>query len=56
MNRADVLAEGVLSTKMLLSRYLVGFDHLIPPDVPWDNMRYAADTLRAACYAAGTGL
>lgn len=30
-------------------RYVPGFDHLIPPDVPWDSFRYAADRLREVC-------
>jgi uroporphyrinogen decarboxylase len=32
-----------------LGRYIPGFDHLIPPDVPWDNFRYAAQQLRRVC-------
>lgn len=32
-------------------RYVPGFDHLIPPDVPWDNFRYAAEKIREVCYA-----
>jgi hypothetical protein len=30
-------------------RYIPGFDHLIPPDVPWENYRYAAERMRAVC-------
>jgi uroporphyrinogen decarboxylase len=30
-------------------RYIPGFDHLIPPNVPWENMLYAARALRALC-------
>lgn len=30
-------------------RYIPGFDHLIPPDVPWENMVYAAERIKALC-------
>jgi uroporphyrinogen decarboxylase len=30
-------------------RYVPGFDHLIPDNVPWENMCYAADRLREVC-------
>ncbi len=30
-------------------RYVPGFDHLIPPNVPWENMEYAARQLRELC-------
>jgi uroporphyrinogen decarboxylase len=30
-------------------RYVPGFDHLIPPDVGWENFQYAATRLRQAC-------
>ncbi|NLH99192.1 MAG: hypothetical protein GX446_06835 [Chthonomonadales bacterium] len=30
-------------------RYIPGFDHLIPPDVPWDNFVYAAEAMREVC-------
>ncbi len=33
-------------------RYIPGFDHLIPPDVPWENYRYAAERLKAVCQTA----
>jgi hypothetical protein len=32
-------------------RYVPGFDHLIPPDVPWDNFLYAAQRIRELCGA-----
>lgn len=35
-----------------MGRYIPGFDHLIPPDVPWDNFRYAADRMREVCRAS----
>ena len=31
-------------------RYIPGFDHLIPPDVPWANYCYAAEKLEEVCY------
>ncbi|MFC1453264.1 uroporphyrinogen decarboxylase family protein, partial [Verrucomicrobiota bacterium] len=34
-------------------RYIPGFDHLVPPDVPWDTFRYAAERLREVCYKGG---
>ena len=30
-------------------RYIPGFDHLIPPDVPWANFCYAAKRIRNIC-------
>jgi uroporphyrinogen decarboxylase len=32
-----------------LGRYVPGFDHLIPPDVPWDHFAYAMRELKRAC-------
>ena len=32
-------------------RYVPEFDHLIPPDVPWENFRYAAEKLKDVCYS-----
>jgi len=31
-------------------RYIPGFDHLIPPDVPWANYCYAAERMQEVCY------
>jgi len=31
-------------------RYVPGFDHLIPPDVPWENYLYAAERIRELCH------
>ncbi len=31
-------------------RYIPGFDHLIPPNVPWANFCYAVERLREVCY------
>lgn len=33
-----------------LGRYVPGFDHLIPPDVPWELFAYAAGRLKELCY------
>lgn len=30
--------------------YVPGFDHLIPPDVPWKNFCYAAEELQKVCW------
>lgn len=32
-------------------KYIPGFDHLIPPNVSWDNFRYAAEKIRELCYS-----
>ena len=34
---------------LALGGYIVGFDHLIPPNVPWTNFVYAVERLRALC-------
>jgi uroporphyrinogen decarboxylase len=33
-------------------RYLPGYDHLIPPDVPWHDFVYSAAELKKVCLAA----
>lgn len=33
-----------------LGRFVPGYDHLIPPDVSWDNWRYSVDELRKVCF------
>ena len=30
-------------------RYVPAWDHLIPPDVPWENMVYATERIKALC-------
>jgi uroporphyrinogen decarboxylase len=51
--RADIDQEMARAERMVQQgRYVPGFDHLIPPDVPWDNMRYAVQQLRRVCRAA----
>lgn len=34
---------------VVAGRYIPGFDHLIPPDVPWENYQYAAEQMRVVC-------
>jgi uroporphyrinogen-III decarboxylase len=49
--REDVDREVRKAREMVkYGRYIPGFDHLIPPDVPWDNFKYAAAKLRDVCY------
>lgn len=51
LDRAAIDREVGRARAMLAQgRYLPGFDHLIPPDVPWENFRYAAERLREACH------
>lgn len=51
--RDDIDKEVEKAAKMVaLGRYVPGFDHLIPPDVPWDNYRYAALRLKEVCYGS----
>lgn len=51
LGRAEIDAEVEKARWMLENggRYIPGFDHLIPPNVPWNNMLYAARALRAPC-------
>jgi hypothetical protein len=49
-DRAAIDAEVETARRMIsLGRYIPMFDHLIPPDVPWDNMKYAAERIREVC-------
>ena len=32
-----------------LGGYVVGFDHLLPPNIPWANFVYAVEHLRRQC-------
>ncbi len=51
--RADINREVEKAAQMVkYGRYIPGFDHLIPPDVPWGNYRYAAEALKEVCYGA----
>ncbi|MCY3019849.1 MAG: hypothetical protein NTW87_12580 [Planctomycetota bacterium] len=50
-SRADIGREVKRAARMAeRGRYVPCFDHLIPPDVPWKNFRYAAGELRKVCY------
>ena len=50
-SRADIDREVERAARMVdLGRYIPGFDHLIPPDVPWVNYEYAVERLRNVCY------
>jgi hypothetical protein len=50
-DRAAIDREVAVAAEMVrYGRYLPGFDHLIPPDVPWENFRYAAEQLKAVCF------
>jgi len=49
-SRASLDAELHKAEWMLAhGRYAPGFDHLIPPDVPWEAYRYAAERVRTMC-------
>ncbi len=41
--------EKIPSMALLGGRFVPQFDHLIPPDVPWDNFVYAAKRIREMC-------
>ena len=48
--RADIDREVERARAMIQQgRYVPGFDHLIPPDVGWENFQYAATRLRQVC-------
>lgn len=50
---SDIDGELDKAARMLeYGRYLPAFDHLIPPDVPWENFRYAAQRMHALCHGA----
>jgi len=50
--RADIDQEVERARVMIQQgRYVPGFDHLIPPDVGWENFKYAARRLRQVCGA-----
>jgi uroporphyrinogen decarboxylase len=52
--RAEIDREVEKAARMTeKGRYLPGFDHLIPPDVPWENYRYAAEQIKRVCYGLG---
>lgn len=46
----DIDREVEKAAEMIrLGRYVPAFDHLIPPDVAWENFCYAAKKLRVVC-------
>jgi len=50
-SRADIDRELDKAARMIeAGRFIPGFDHLIPPDVPWENYRYAAERMKPICY------
>lgn len=50
-DRAAIDAELKRAEKMVgMGRYVPAFDHLIPPDVPWENFAYACERLKNICY------
>jgi uroporphyrinogen decarboxylase len=52
IDRAAIDREVKKAAEMLKTgRYVPGWDHLIPPDVPWANFVYAADRIRELCRA-----
>lgn len=52
--KEEVEVEVAKAAEMVrMGRYIPGFDHLIPPDAKWENMRYAAESLKKVCYEAG---
>jgi uroporphyrinogen decarboxylase len=54
--RAEIDAEVGKARRMIeFGRYIPGFDHLIPPDVPWENMKYAAEWIREVCMTVAVG-
>jgi uroporphyrinogen-III decarboxylase len=48
--REAIDGEVVRARQMVArGRYVPGFDHLIPADVPWENFSYAVERLREVC-------
>lgn len=45
--KAEIHAQLDRAERMLArGRYIAGFDHSIPPNVPWDNFRYFVENLK----------
>lgn len=54
-NKDDIEREIAKAGQMLeQGRYIPGFDHLIPPDVPWENYRYAAERMKEVCFSTAS--
>jgi uroporphyrinogen decarboxylase len=50
-SRADIDCEVRRAARMAeRGRYIPCFDHLIPPDVPWENYVYAVREMKKVCY------
>ena len=50
-SRSDIDVEVNRAAKMVeRGRYVPAFDHLIPPDVSWENYCYAVAELKKVCY------
>ena len=48
--KAEIDREVEKAARMVKhGRYIPAFDHLIPPDVPWENFVYAAEQTRKLC-------
>lgn len=51
-SKSDIDHEIEKAARMMeFGRYIPGFDHLIPPDVPWDNYRYATEEMKKVCFS-----
>jgi len=49
--KADIDREVERAARMVArGGYIPGFDHMIPPDVPWENYYYAAQEIKKVCY------
>ena len=54
--RREIDAEVAKAAEVMRSgRYIPCFDHHIPPDVPWENFRYAAERIREVCFSTVPG-
>ena len=54
-SKDDIDREIAKAGQMLeQGRYIPGFDHLIPPDVPWENYRYAAERMKEVCFSTAS--
>lgn len=52
--KSDIDVEIERCAEMIrLGRYIPMFDHHIPPDVPWENFRYASENIKKLCYNLG---
>lgn len=50
LDRAAIDREVEKAAEMVKAgRYVPGWDHLIPPDVPWSNFVYAAEQIKGIC-------